>query len=265
VWRILFRRELAAWARAGCTLSLWWRDDDARRPTPQLDRLLALSEQYDVPVTLAVIPSAASGDLARRIRDARLVSAIQHGIDHVDRAKATERGAREMATEWDAQEIATRLETTRRELQCMPNSFPVFVPPWNVTHPCLEAALRSTGFRGWSPGRAVQQSQGLVRIDTHVEVLRWKGGVRFRGEACFMRRLIRLAHERRCAGRWTEPIGILTHHLQQDEPSWEFFERFIRWTKGNTAIEWRSLSRLLDPSSLVFFCWVAPGLGWALA
>jgi hypothetical protein len=168
VWRILFQRELAAWARAGHTLSLWWRDDDARRPTPQLDRLLMLSEQYNVPVTLAVIPSAESGDLARRISDARLVSAVQHGIDHLNRAKASERSAREMATEWDAQEIAARLETTRRDLQCMPNSFPVFVPPWNVPHPCLETALRSTGFRGWSPGREAQQSR--VRTDGKVRM-----------------------------------------------------------------------------------------------
>lgn len=65
-----------------------------------------------------------------------------------------------------------------------------------------------------------------------------------------MRRLIRLAHERRRARRWGEPIGILTHHLQQDEASWIFLQRFIAWTKANSAIEWRSLPSLLDQSSL---------------
>lgn len=245
MWQFLFQRELAAWTRHGRTLSLWWRDDDARRPTPQLDRLLALSEQYKVPLTLAVIPSAECGYLAKRINDLRLLTTVQHGIDHINRAKANER-AQEMSAEWGAYEIAERLETTRRELACMPNSFPVFVPPWNVTHPSLATALQMTGFKGWAPGREVQQSQGLVRTDTHLEILRWKHGARFRGERCFMRRLIRLARERRQAGRWTEPIGILTHHLQQDEASWKFLERFISCTKQNATIEWRSLRELLD-------------------
>jgi predicted deacetylase len=248
VWQIVFQRELAAWARAGCTLSLWWRDDDARGPTPQLDRLLALSEQYDIPLTLAVIPSAESKELARRIRGVRGIATVQHGIDHINRAKANERGAQEMAAEWDAQEIAARLETTARYLRCIPNSYPLFVPPWHAVHPCLETALRTVGFKGWSLDQNIQRIGELVRIDTHVEVLRWKGGARFRGEGRFMRRLIRLARERRRARRWSEPIGILTHHLEQDEASWRFLERFIASTKASSAIEWRSLPSLLDRS-----------------
>ena len=65
-----------------------------------------------------------------------------------------------------------------------------------------------------------------------------------------MRRLIRLARERRRTARWLEPIGILTHHLQQDEASWDFLERFLVWTKGNAEIEWQPLSRLLERSPL---------------
>jgi hypothetical protein len=249
VWRIVFQRELSAWARAGCALSLWWRDDDARGPTPQLDRLLALSELNNIPLTLAVIPSAESKELAKRMRGVRGVTTVQHGIDHINRAKANEHGAQEMAAEWDAQEIAARLEATFRDLKCIPNYYPLFVPPWHAAHPCLETALKAAGFKGWSPGRDVQPTE-LLRIDTHLEVLRWKGEARFRGEGRFMRRLIRLARMRRRAGQWNEPIGILTHHLQLDEASWRFLERFFAWTKANSAIEWRSLPSLLDQSSL---------------
>ena len=34
--------ELDRWKAAGRAATLWWRDDDATRPTPALDRLLAL-------------------------------------------------------------------------------------------------------------------------------------------------------------------------------------------------------------------------------
>lgn len=244
LWALLLQRELSAWARDGRTLSLWWRDDDARQPTPQLDRLLAISEQNGVPLTLAVIPSAENTNLAERIRNSGDFTVIQHGIDHVDRARTTERGAREMPREWDAQEISARVRAT--QLRWMPNWIPVFAPPWHDAHPCLGMALRENGFEGWSfYGGELHQSQGLTRIDVHLDVLRWKRGVGFRGERRFVRRLTELSRNCR-AKRWTEPIGILTHHLQHDETSWKFLEWFIPWTKGHPAIRWQSLPKLLE-------------------
>ena len=38
-----FADELARWSDAGREVELWWRDDDAARPTPALDRLLRLA------------------------------------------------------------------------------------------------------------------------------------------------------------------------------------------------------------------------------
>lgn len=243
-WQLRFQHELAAWAQDGHTLSLWWRDDDARGPTPRLDRLLAISERNKVPVALAVVPSVENRELAKRIKGFRGVTVVQHGIDHVNRATANERRAREMATAWGAQNIAARIEATR-ELRRMPNWVPLFVPPWDHAHACLDTALRTTGFMGRSGG-GVLQSEGLVTIDAHLEVLRWKGGARFRGEGRFMHRLVRLCCERRRARQWTKPIGIVTHHLQHDEASWKFLERFVPWARCNSAIVWRSLPELLE-------------------
>ena len=45
--------ELARWKAAGHAPAFWWRDDDARRPTPALDRLLALSARFDASITVA--------------------------------------------------------------------------------------------------------------------------------------------------------------------------------------------------------------------
>ncbi|MGH1559493.1 hypothetical protein ACRAWD_21180 [Caulobacter segnis] len=39
-----------------------------------------------------------------------------------------------------------------------------------------------------------------------------------------MRRLLK---QRRLAGRWDEPIGLLTHHLDHDHATWLFLEQFL--------------------------------------
>ena len=56
IWQPLVE-ELARWQRAGRKAELWLRDDDAVDPTPALDRLLDLTGEFAVPVTLAVIPA----------------------------------------------------------------------------------------------------------------------------------------------------------------------------------------------------------------
>ncbi|TIT57545.1 MAG: polysaccharide deacetylase, partial [Mesorhizobium sp.] len=56
IWQPLVE-ELARWQRAGRKAEFWLRDDDAVDPTPALDRLLDLTRQFAVPVTLAVIPA----------------------------------------------------------------------------------------------------------------------------------------------------------------------------------------------------------------
>jgi hypothetical protein len=37
----------------------------------------------------------------------------------------------------------------------------------------------------------------------------------------------RLLAERRAKGAWDQPLGLLTHHLDHDEPAWRFLEAFL--------------------------------------
>ncbi len=80
--------ELGAWAASGRKASLWWRDDDAREPTAALERLIALSEELDVPVALAVIPAIATSALARRVATCRHIQVVQHGYAHANHVPA---------------------------------------------------------------------------------------------------------------------------------------------------------------------------------
>src|SRR5438067_1425761 len=53
--------ELDRWGETGHVASLWWRDDDAVAPTPELIALLQVAGA--APVALSVIPAEASREL----------------------------------------------------------------------------------------------------------------------------------------------------------------------------------------------------------
>src|SRR5204862_1733198 len=79
--------ELDLWADLGETATFWWRDDDAVRPSPHLDQLLAFTKR--VPIALAVIPAAAEASLANRLAGSPNVTVLQHGWRHANHAAAS--------------------------------------------------------------------------------------------------------------------------------------------------------------------------------
>jgi len=239
-----FRRELRQWSRAGQRLAFWWRDDDAREPGPALDRLLRLAARYEAPLTLAVIPDGDRSDLAARLTHERLASVIQHGVDHCNISPAGAPYA-EFAAGCETATMTERLVAARSRLLALPRFLPVFAPPWNVVHPDLTPALRTGGFAALSAfGENTARAAGLGRIDVHLDLLRWNGGPRFRGETAFLARAARLARDRRRAGRWDQPIGLLTHHLDHDEAAWGFLDAFLALTARSEAVQWRGLADL---------------------
>ena len=61
---VLLAAELSRWTREGRRPQLWWRDDDARSPTPALARLIACAAPDGIPLALAVIPAGLDPALA---------------------------------------------------------------------------------------------------------------------------------------------------------------------------------------------------------
>src|SRR5277367_1525668 len=82
-WRVV-EAELAVWAAAGRVAEFWWRDDDALAPSAALDRVL----EFELPVSLAVIPQDAAPALARHLAGRNHVRVLQHGIAHRNHAPA---------------------------------------------------------------------------------------------------------------------------------------------------------------------------------
>ncbi|MBO9560041.1 MAG: polysaccharide deacetylase family protein [Caulobacter sp.] len=222
---ILIGPELARWKARGRTPVFWWRDDDARRPTPALDRLLALSERFAAPITVAAVPD---GDVAALVRVCREIPGAElaiHGFQHENRAPPG----------WPSGEVndLDRLADVLSDLGTAIDVFrragarpTLFVPPWNNAHPTLKRALslRDLGLSCYGEMRSQAEPD---RLDTHLDVMRWKPAPRFRGAVRFLLRTRRLLAERRVKEAWGEPLGLLTHHLDHDEAAWRFLEAFV--------------------------------------
>ncbi|HEX7055085.1 MAG TPA: hypothetical protein VF211_14265 [Burkholderiales bacterium] len=231
-WRAL-AGELAAWRDAGRVATLWWRDDDAAAASPVLARLLELARQCGVPLALAAVPEAAQ---AEALAPARCV--IMHGCDHRNRAAAGEKKTEFPATESDEAALE-RLARARARLAGLAGArfLPVLAPPWNRLREALVPRLPGAGIVGLSRyGARAARAPGVPQVNTHVDIVAWRGGRGFVGEDAALAMLVRHLVARRSgsvdAG---EPTGLLTHHALHDDAAWRFLARLFDETRSAGA------------------------------
>lgn len=257
--------ELDAWAATGRKATLWWRDDDAAAPVAALERLLSLADTSGVPLALSVIPAEAAPDLAARLAGKRGIALLQHGWAHRNRASD---GARK--SEFPPQlPIATAEADLRRGRQRLETLFrgtdfrllPVLVPPWNRLHAELMRRLPYFGFEGISTYLArsgAEPVSGLRMVNTHVDVIDWRGSRGFIGREAAIALLVdHLAARRMGQVDPEEPTGLLTHHLAHDEPVWSFVAELLDRCRPHPAVQWLAAETLfahtpvaLDPARI---------------
>jgi len=202
-------QELAHWRDAGREAVLWWRDDDAVDVTPALERLIALQHETAAPLSLAVVPAHATEALAGRLAGEPAVDVLQHGYAHVNHASAGEKKA-ELGLNRPAMIVLGDLGTGWMALERLfgARALNVLVPPWNRIAPPLVPALPEIGYRG------------LRQINTHLDLIDWKGGRGFVGIDAALDTLVRALQTSRTTT--AEPIGVLSHHLAMDAGAWDF-------------------------------------------
>ena len=245
--RQFVERELRRWEREGQQVVLWWRDDDARTRTPELELLLVLAEMHQVPVTLAVVPTGVAEGLAPLLRGSALATVIQHGVDHQDRGGMGP--SMEFPEAWPMERLVERLAGSWQTLSALPGAFKAFAPPWNAVHPELASALAYHGYQGLSAAGQFAACAHPPRLDIHVDVLRWRDGARFRGPDSVYEIFGRELTLRRRLGLWDQPIGVLTHHQDHDEAAWRFLGRFLAMTANHPAVAWEAFPALLQRSA----------------
>lgn len=223
--------ELARWRDAGLRPLVWLRDDDATRPGASLDRLLGNLRTYDVPLLLAVVPQPCEPALAERLREETLVTPAVHGFDHANHAPVGAK--RSELTENDAgrsvDTVLAELEAGRRKLETLFGSrlSHILVPPWNRISPAVTQRVGESGFAAVSLFGWKDTATALPQINTHVDLIDWRGGRGGHDRATVAATLgDSLAKARRRGGK---PIGVLTHHLVHDETAWSVFEAVLAY------------------------------------
>ncbi|MDM5178269.1 polysaccharide deacetylase family protein [Massilia sp. DJPM01] len=242
------REELTYWQATRSECAFWWRDDDLVDDSAALRRLAALSQRHQAPVLMAVIPAQADAALAQVTADAMpTLVYCQHGWDHVNHEAPGQPssefgpGRDPQAAEADLMQGAGRLRALFGE-----RFLAVMVPPWNTLAPALAARLPALGLHGLSQylfqprGTAVD---GLVRVDTHLDIVDWSAGAGVREPGALVERLVSILQLRR-AGQLGEPLGILTHHRVMADGSWRFLEQLLALTAEFSCVRW------LDPRAV---------------
>ena len=248
--------EATRWADTGRVGALWWRDDDAVDASPALERLLAIQHEQAVPLALAVVPAQATAALAARLRGTRDVDVLQHGYAHVNHATAGEGKKMELGLHRPAMMVLGELGTGWLALERLfgAQALAVMVPPWNRIAPPLVQTLPEIGFKGLStfgPRLRPRPARGLLEINTHVDLIDWKGERGFVGETAALTVLVDALARARVASPATsaEPVGILSHHLAMDAGAWDFLRSLCERTKTLESIRVRSARELFAPEA----------------
>jgi len=248
-WSLL-DAELDCWVGGGTPATLWWRDDDVRANTLALGRLLGLARRHGLAPGLAAIPALADATLGTVLAEHPQVWLLQHGYAHLDHAapgeKKIELGGRRpiMVLETELADGGMRLATLYRA-----RTLPVLVPPWNRIAQPLLPQLARLGFRllsSFGPRRARQAAPGLVQVNTHVDLIDWRGTRGCRSDAALIGDLVAHLRARREARvDPAEPTGILSHHLNHDVACWEFLDTLFERTRAHSGARWIGVTEAL--------------------
>jgi peptidoglycan/xylan/chitin deacetylase (PgdA/CDA1 family) len=236
-------RELDAWADAGRVATVWVRDDDAVAATPALDRLLDACARHDLPIALAVIPHGADETLGATVAGRRGVHVLQHGWRHENHAGPGEKKM-ELGDHRGLEPVREDLAAGRRRLQHLFGArfLPVVAPPWNRIGAEVAASLHAWGYQGLSlftPRDRTIAAPGLIRVNTHVDIIDWKGTRGFRGDAAAVAQAVAHLKARRLAEvDADEPTGLITHHLVHDAGCRAFIDCFLERLARHPAVRW---------------------------
>ena len=162
--------------RSGYEVKFWWRDDDISDVTEGLTNILIISEIYNIPIYIAVIPERISEDAICLINEYSNISILQHGYSHNNYAKEGE-PLNEFGLDRD---IKLQLDEIKLGFEKLRNSFndkflPVFVPPWNHIASPIINELSELGFRGVSCiGNTLSEYPNLFNNNVKIDIHSWQ-------------------------------------------------------------------------------------------
>lgn len=221
-------------ADAGETRRFWWRDDDARGPSPALEVLFEQARDAGAPLALAVIPESLDSGLLAEC-EAGGVTVFQHGVSHTNHqrtGKSAELGdARSPGT------VLAHCIAARSKLAGSPAFRAVMVPPWNRIAPAVLDGLPAAGYFGVSLFGTSEGQGSPHRVDTHIDPIAWRAGRDLAAPEVLVAMM-------KNAFQQEGPIGLLTHHLVHTPAITAFVTAFAETVTEHPAALWA------DPATL---------------
>lgn len=232
--------ELDLWRTENRVATFWWRDDDLVAPSTALDRLLSLRDNFNIPLTLAVIPEAVESSLVDDVTNCFI---LQHGFHHHNYADPKEKKS-EFSNNRPLTEMEADLKMGQNILsQLFGDQFlPFFVPPWNRIDDEVLLQLPKLGYIGLS--RFKQRSRavpvaGMVEVNTHVDPIDWRGSRSSLKTGQILTMVLEhLAARRTGRADLREPTGLLTHHLAHDEEIWAQIFQLMSFLCNHPSVRW---------------------------
>jgi hypothetical protein len=207
----------AALDAAPAPVTCFFRDDDVGWRDDRLRRLLELFASLDLPLDLAVIPTALGPGMARELRELLRVAngrlgVHQHGFGHVNHEAVGQRKC-EFGPGRPLAEQRRDIAAGREQLALMlgPAVEPIFTPPWNRCTDATGRCLAELGFEVLSrEARAAPlRVPGLREVPVHVDWFKRRNGARLPREE-----VSAIAADAVARGG---PVGVMLHHAEMDE------------------------------------------------
>ena len=193
-------------------VDFFFRDDDAGWANDEFRTLLALFRRHCVPLDIAAIPTALTGELAGELSRLRTVTPAaigihQHGFAHTNYETTGRKSEFGVSRSSEDQFRDIQLGKLKLEQMLGPISSQIFTPPWNRCTEVTATCLLKLGFRVLSrdasaPSLAVP---GLKELPIAVDWFAKKKGVRLSFENLGLA-IASLVKKRQ------RPIGIMLHH-----------------------------------------------------
>ncbi|WP_157015755.1 polysaccharide deacetylase family protein [Mesorhizobium xinjiangense] len=240
--------ELDVWQAAGTVASVWLRDDDAVAPSPALDRLLAISDDFACPALIAVIPLPATAALADRLAGSANVTVCQHGYRHENHAPANVKKT-ELFDTGPARSVDHVLDELRQGRERLSQLFaqhlePILVPPWNRMSNAVAARVHEAGFAALSGFGWKRFPSPLPQVNTHVDLIDWRGDRHGKTAEVVAAETAAALQTARQTGQ--HHIGLLTHHLVHDETAWASLVSLLEALARHPAGRFASAPQLLQ-------------------
>jgi peptidoglycan/xylan/chitin deacetylase (PgdA/CDA1 family) len=233
----------AALSHASQTVEFFVRDDDAGWGDRELLPLLDIFDRHEIPIDLAVIPSALGPRLARELlqrAENGPVGLHQHGFRHVNHEPAgrkCEFGAHRTPLEQRRDILAGR-ERLHDLLGDAPEPF--FTPPWNRCTTSTAAALAALGFTVLSREAKASPLAGaanLIETPVHVDWVKRRAG----GRVTAAQLGVALA----AAVQEHGVVGVMLHHAVMNTAEREGVAALLELVCEHPNAEWTQMADIV--------------------